>query len=66
MAYRTRVTGGEFKLNDHEEVAWATAKDLDDVVFAPADLSFVEMIRKGAIAKGGTQNNQHSFRYQVS
>jgi 8-oxo-dGTP diphosphatase len=54
MAYRTRVTGGEFKLNDHEEMAWATVKDLDDVVFAPADLPFVEMIRKGAIAIGGT------------
>lgn len=50
MAYRTRVTGGEFKLNDHEEVAWATAEDLEGVVFAPADLPFVEMIRKGEIA----------------
>lgn len=49
MAYRTEVMGGEMKLNDHAEIAWATAVDIESFDFAPADLPFVDMIRKGEI-----------------
>lgn len=49
MAFTTRVVGGEMKLNDHAKVAWVEAEDLGRYEFAPADLPFVEMIRRGEI-----------------
>jgi 8-oxo-dGTP diphosphatase len=49
MAYRTRVIRGEMKLNDHAEVAWVEAEGLGRYEFAPADIPFVDMIRRGEI-----------------
>jgi len=50
MAFRARIVGGDFKLNDHAEAAWVGAEDIDQYHFAPADLPFVRMIRQGQIA----------------
>lgn len=49
MAFTTKVVSGEMKLNDHTEVAWVEAEDLSRYEFVPADLPFVEMIRRGEI-----------------
>ena len=49
MAYKTQVVSGNFNLNEHAEIAWATVDELDGFKFAPADLPFVEMIRRGEI-----------------
>lgn len=49
MAYATQVVSGEMKLNDHAEVAWVEAEDLNKYEFVPADIPFVEMIGRGEI-----------------
>ena len=49
MAYRARIVSGEFKLNDHAEIAWVSAAQIDGFEFAPADIPFVEIIRRGEI-----------------
>ena len=49
MAYWTRVFNIVFKLKDHSEVAWVEAKDLSSYEFAPADLPFVNMSKRGEI-----------------
>lgn len=49
MAYTAKIVSGEMKLNDHAKVAWVEAKDLSRYAFAPADLPFVKMIRRGEI-----------------
>ncbi len=50
MGYRTKILAGEITLNDHAEVAWVEAEGLGRFEFAPADIPFVDMIRKGEIA----------------
>jgi len=49
MAFRARIVGGDFKLNDHSEAAWVVADSIDNYNFTPADLPFVQMIRQGQI-----------------
>jgi 8-oxo-dGTP diphosphatase len=49
MAFRTRVVAGEIKLREHADMAWVAPGELGKFEFAPADLPFVEMIRKGEI-----------------
>ena len=49
MAYRATIIAGEIKLNDHAAMAWVEAKDMSRYEFAPADILFVEMIRRGQI-----------------
>jgi 8-oxo-dGTP diphosphatase len=49
MAYRTKVLAGDIRLNDHADMAWVAPGDLDRYEFAPADIPFVEMIRRGEI-----------------
>ena len=49
MAYRTQFISGDFKLNDHAEIAWVSIGAIGGYDFAPADLPFVEMIRRGEI-----------------
>ena len=49
MGYRSKIAAGEIKLNDHAQVAWVEAEDLDRYEFAPADVQFVLMIRRGEI-----------------
>lgn len=49
MAYRATITAGEIELNDHSDMAWVEPEGLVMYEFAPADVLFVEMIRKGEI-----------------
>jgi len=45
MAYRTYWVRGEFKLNDHAKIAWASIDEVGGLEFAPAYLPCVEMMQ---------------------
>jgi 8-oxo-dGTP diphosphatase len=49
LVYRATIVDGTITLNDHADMAWASAEELGGYRFAPADRPFVEMIRKGEI-----------------
>jgi len=49
MAFKARIVAGDMKLNDHAEVEWVDAEDLDGYDFAPADVPFVEMLKSKSI-----------------
>jgi len=49
MAYRTIWEDGDLILNDHEEIRWVFAHELDQFDFAPADTAFVEKLKSGVI-----------------
>ena len=50
MAYRTYWENGEIDLKDHDEFKWISLEQLAEFDFAPADLIFVEKLKKGEIA----------------
>ncbi|MFO7706933.1 MAG: (deoxy)nucleoside triphosphate pyrophosphohydrolase [Desulfobacterales bacterium] len=47
LAYRSRLTGGSITLNDHAEMAWVKAGELDRYAFCPADVVLVKMLKDG-------------------
>lgn len=49
VAFKAVITAGEIGLTEHSAMAWVKAEDLDHYPFAPADIPFVEMIRKKGI-----------------
>ena len=49
MAYRTFWEGGRFKLKDHDDVAWVSLQQIGEYDFAPADIPFVNKLRRGKI-----------------
>ncbi len=42
--FNGRVTGGDLKLNVHEDVRWVAPAELKDYTFCPADVSLVERL----------------------
>ena len=49
LAFKVYLIDDDFKLNDHAEIAWVSGADIAIYEFAPADMPFVEMIRRGEI-----------------
>jgi 8-oxo-dGTP diphosphatase len=49
MAYRTFWKSGRFKLKDHDDIAWISLEQLGEYDFAPADIPFVNKLRRGEI-----------------
>ena len=49
VAFRAVFKGKEFELNAHDKFEWAPISDLNEYDFAPADVPFVEKIRRGEI-----------------
>lgn len=49
MAYRAVWIGGAITMNDHKAYRWVTIDQLTEFDFAPADIPFVEMLRRGQI-----------------
>lgn len=49
LAYRTYWEGGSITLRDHDEFRWVSVDELKEYDFAPADLPFVERLRRGEI-----------------
>jgi 8-oxo-dGTP diphosphatase len=49
LAFRATVRRGTLALNDHAEVRWADARELEQVAFCPADLPFVAIVKRQVI-----------------
>jgi 8-oxo-dGTP diphosphatase len=52
LAYRSRLIGGRIVLNDHAEIAWVGAGELDRYAFCPADIALVRMLKDGFERQG--------------
>jgi len=49
MAYRSEWVAGEIAMLDHKDYQWVTVDQLSEFDFAPADLPFVDKLRRGDI-----------------
>ena len=49
MAYRASWVSGAISMNDHKAFRWVTVDELVSYDFAPADVPFVDMLRRGQI-----------------
>lgn len=49
LAYRTLWQSGKITSEAHEEYRWVSIDQFQDYVFSPADIPFVEMLRRGEI-----------------
>ena len=49
MAYRASWVAGTITMNDHCAYRWVSVNQLAEFDFAPADIPFVEMLRRGQI-----------------
>ena len=49
LAYRTFWKGGNIRLKDHDDFAWVSLEQLGKYDFAPADVPFVNKLRRGEI-----------------
>lgn len=45
MGYHAQHISGEFRLTDHDEIRWLPAKELDSLIWAPADIPFVDLLQ---------------------
>tara|TARA_Y200000002_G_C22357293_1_gene527581 strand:+ start:209 stop:604 length:396 start_codon:yes stop_codon:yes gene_type:complete len=45
-AYFVEHLAGDFKLKDHDDIAWISKKELSKYEFAPADLKINEFLKK--------------------
>jgi 8-oxo-dGTP diphosphatase len=50
LAYRTFWNNGELKIKAHQSIEWVTISQIGQFDFAPADIPFVEKLRRGEIA----------------
>lgn len=50
MAYRAYWVSGEIRMNDHEAYQWVTVDQLAEFDFSPADIPFVEMLKRTHIS----------------
>lgn len=48
-AYLVNHTSGDFKLTDHDQVAWVTIKEFPNYEFAPADLPINQYLLKNHV-----------------
>lgn len=49
LAYRTFWDDGEIRIKAHQSIGWVTTDEIEHYDFAPADIPFVEKIRRGEI-----------------
>ena len=49
LAYRTFWEGGSISLKDHDDFAWISLEQIGEYDFAPADIPFVNKLRRGEI-----------------
>ena len=50
LAYRAFWNTGELKIREHQSIRWVTINQIDQFDFAPADMPFVEKLRRNEIA----------------
>ncbi|HHW00123.1 MAG TPA: 8-oxo-dGTP diphosphatase MutT [Clostridiaceae bacterium] len=46
IAYKAQWTDGEYKLTAHSQIKWVKPQELDNYDFAPADICFVERLKR--------------------
>jgi len=46
LAYRTYWEGGNISLKDHDDFKWISLEQLDEYNFVPADIPFVDRLRR--------------------
>lgn len=63
MAYRAFWVGGTITINDHNDYRWVTINQLNNFDFAPADIPFVDMLRRGQIGLA-TQSGSRGYNFQ--
>src|SRR5258708_5910232 len=51
LGYEVKYISGDFKLNDHDEIAWITRNEFKNYDFAPADLPIVAAIKAPTTSK---------------
>ena len=51
LGYEVKYISGNFKLNDHDEIAWITRNEFKNYDFAPADLPIVAAIKAPTTSK---------------
>jgi 8-oxo-dGTP diphosphatase len=49
MVYQASWVGGTITMNDHNAYRWVSVDQLTEFDFAPADIPFVDMLRRGQI-----------------
>ena len=49
LAYRTYWNSGDFEIKSHKKIKWIPLDEINQYDFAPADMPFVEKIRRGEI-----------------
>lgn len=62
MAYRCTMMGGRLVLNDHAQLVWAAAGELDRYCFCPADLVLVDRLRAGGWRSGADHHARQEGR----
>jgi 8-oxo-dGTP diphosphatase len=45
LAFHVEHVGGDFMLNDHDELRWLAIDELDEVEWAPADIPLLEKVK---------------------
>jgi 8-oxo-dGTP diphosphatase len=53
LVFRVTWETGNLVLNDHAEIRWVFAQELDQFDFAPADTTFIEKLMQGSIPISG-------------
>jgi 8-oxo-dGTP diphosphatase len=46
IAYQVVHLAGEFQLEDHDEIRWLSLNELEDILWAPADIPLLEPVKK--------------------
>ena len=49
LAYKATWIAGKFTIKDHKAIEWVAIGELPEYDFAPADIPFVEKLRRGEI-----------------
>lgn len=52
LAYKVKYTGGDFKINEHDEIKWVTAGELDGYAFASPDRPIVKALQEKQSLRG--------------
>jgi 8-oxo-dGTP diphosphatase len=52
MAYKTELISGDFKLTDHDKIAWVKIEEFPQYDFAPADIPIVNTLLQMTNIKG--------------
>ncbi|MBX9808882.1 8-oxo-dGTP diphosphatase MutT [Candidatus Gracilibacteria bacterium] len=47
-AFHCEIISGNIELHDHDEIKWVTISELEQYIFAPADIPFINKLKENA------------------